>query len=146
MFPTPQAEVTVSPNGNLSCIDSLAIIEWDILTDLTQVTNFEGGSILTEDIVLLDLDSAVVDAAATYTMTLFSTASGCTATQEIVVNPIDDIAITDVVAMNPLCFEEASGAIEIITDERGPRGLHMDRAFCMLQKVSRRTCLRAITS
>ena len=120
VFPTPQADVTVSPNGNLSCIDSLAIIEWDIVTDFTQVTNFEGGSILTEDIVLLDLDSAVVDEAATYTMTLFSTASGCTATQEIVVNPIDDIVITDVVAMNPLCFEEASGAIEIITDETGP--------------------------
>jgi gliding motility-associated-like protein len=120
VFPTPQADVTVSPNGNLSCIDSLAIIEWDIVTEFTQVTNFEGGAILTEDIVLLDLDSAVVDEAATYTMTLFSTASGCTATQEIVVNPIDDIVITDVVAMNPLCFEEASGAIEIITDETGP--------------------------
>ena len=120
VFPTPQADVTVSPNGNLSCIDSLALIEWDIVTDFTQVTNFEGGSILTEDIVLLDLDSAVVDSAATYTMTLFSTASGCTATQEIVVSPIDDIAITDVVTMNPLCFEEASGAIEIITDEEGP--------------------------
>ena len=119
VHPTPQAEVTVSPNGSLSCIDSLATIEWTILTDSTELIGFDGGSILTADSLLFDLGSAVVDAAATYIMTLFSTDAECAATQDIVVNPIDDIAITDVLAMNPLCFGEASGAIEVLTDETG---------------------------
>ena len=114
VFPTPQADVEISSDGNLSCLDSLAVISWDILTEDTDLTSFEGGSILTVDI----LDSVVVDSAATYIMTLLSI-DGCVATQEIVVNPIDDIAITDMFAMDPLCFEEASGVIEVITDESG---------------------------
>ena len=114
---TPQAEVVVSPDGNLSCIDSVAVIDWVMLSASTEVTSFTGGSILTEDIVLLGLDSAVVDSAATYEMILSNPLTGCEATQEIVVNPIDDISIVDVTTMNPLCFEEASGAIEIVTTE-----------------------------
>ena len=120
VFPTPQAAIVVSPNGGLSCIDSVAVLEWDILTNDTQLKSFEGGSVLTEDIVNLQLDTAVVDAAATYTIEFINFVTGCMANQEIVVNPIDDIAIADVIPMNPLCFEEATGLIEVLVEEDGP--------------------------
>ena len=102
----------------------MAVLEWDILTNDTQLESFEGGSVLTEDIVNLQLDTAVVDAAATYTIEFINLVTGCMANQEIVVNPIDDIAIADVIPMNPLCFEEATGLIEVLVEKMAQWSSH----------------------
>ncbi len=111
VFPNPQAEVTVSPDGNLSCVDGTADIALNFLTAGTSATGFSGPSVLDQG-----ADYALVDAAGTYTVDLVS-ADGCTASQTFEVNPIDDIAITQVNASDPLCHDEASGVIEVLTDE-----------------------------
>jgi gliding motility-associated-like protein len=112
-YPTPQAEITVSPDGNLSCADGTANIALNFLTTGSSALNVNGPSVIDQGV-----NFATVDSAGTYTVDLVST-NGCEATQSFEVNPIDDIAITQVNASNPLCFGEASGVIDVQTDEDG---------------------------
>ena len=66
-----------------------------------------------------DLGSAVVAAAGSYFVNLTSL-EGCTSVGLFDVGPQDDIQIESVTALDPLCHNEASGAIELTTDEDGP--------------------------
>ena len=111
VFPTPQSEPSISSNGHLSCQDSTAFVT---LTMLTANTNLEG--VTGPGVLGVDDNVIHVNAAGTYTLELTSTV-GCNATESVQVLPIDNIAITGSAYFNPACDGEATGIIEVQTDE-----------------------------
>ena len=111
VFPIPQAEVSVSPDGNLSCIDGLATLTPEFATPGTSVQSWNGEGVVSQDGNVL-----VVEADGTFLLELASDA-GCTSMQEVAVGPVDDIAITGTSYLNPACAGEASGIIEVLADE-----------------------------
>ena len=111
VFPTPQSEAAVSSNGHLSCQDSTAFVTLTMLTANTTLENASGPGVLSVDGNVIH-----VDAAGSYTLNLTSSA-GCSATESVQVLPIDDIAITGSSYFNPACDGEATGIIEVQTNE-----------------------------
>ena len=111
VFPTPQSEAAVSSNGHLSCQDSTAFVTLTMLTANTTLQNASGPGVLSVDGNVIH-----VNAAGSYTLNLTSSA-GCNATESVQVLPIDDIAITGSSYFNPACDGEATGIIEVQTNE-----------------------------
>lgn len=111
VFPSPQSEPSISSNGHLSCQDSTAFVTLTMLTGNTTLEGATGPGVLSIN------DNVIhVDAAGSYTLDLESS-EGCTATESVEVLPIDNIAITGSSYFNPACDGEASGIIEVQTNE-----------------------------
>ena len=115
VFPFPAVDIDVQPDGNLSCVSGQAEASFlpAFQGELSE-TQVSGGVLVNQD-----LGSAVVAAAGSYFVNLTSL-EGCTSVGLFDVGPQDDIQIESVTALDPLCHNEASGAIELTTDEDGP--------------------------
>jgi len=111
VFPTPQSEVAVTSNGHLSCQDSTAFVTLTMLTANTTLDNASGPGVLSVEGNVIH-----VDAAGPYIFNLTSS-SGCSSTESVQVLPIDDISITGSTYFNPACDGEATGIIEVQTNE-----------------------------
>ena len=111
VYPVPQVEVVVEPDGRLSCLDGEADVSLVFVTVGTSANSFNGPSVLS-----FDGELAVVDEEGTYVLSLESV-FGCVAEESIDVLGPDLINIVDSGTLNPLCFGESSGAIGVETDE-----------------------------
>jgi len=110
LYPDPEADFVVSPNGGVSCINQEGLIVAET-TAADPSFDWTGSDLLSADGA-----EAQVGAAGTYDVVITDGVTGCAAPFQIEVLEAVPIAITNVDFQPPNCIGGSDGWIEVLTD------------------------------